>query len=292
MATARDYVLTLFGDEWLQLFSGDVAYELPRGVKYLCGQVERAPGTGRLHVQAFVVLSRPQRISGVKRLLSDQSLHAEPRCGSREEARDYTRKEDTRVHPWREFGEWTTQGARTDLLPLKRALEQGVTPAELFRGDDTFFEPAVKYIRGLYAAYLALNPPLHREGLTVLALIGPPGTGKTSSVHTAWGQSLYVVEPPNTFGGAVWWDGYEGEETVLLDDYEGWLPWVQLLRLLDPYPMRVAVKGGFVPLACRRVVITSNKTSAQWHPNHAYAPLERRLTRIYNCGSECWIREK
>ena len=45
--------------------------------------------------------------------------------------------------------------------------------------------------------------------------------------------------------GGKWWDGYSGQETVVLDDFKDYaMPLVELQRLLDWYPLWVEVKGG------------------------------------------------
>lgn len=70
------------------------------GAKYVCGQLEK--GTeGTLHIQFYVSLGRPQRLSWLKRQCN--RTHWEPvRCNGAAER--YVMKEDTRVDgPW-EFG--------------------------------------------------------------------------------------------------------------------------------------------------------------------------------------------
>ena len=43
---------------------------------------------------------------------------------------------------------------------------------------------------------------------------------------------------------AKWWDGYAGQEVVVLDDFKDYaMPLVDLQRLLDWYPLWVEVKG-------------------------------------------------
>lgn len=70
-------------------------------IKYGIWQQERCPTTGRLHLQGYFEFSKPMRMSAVKRAIGDAAAHVEPRNGSREEARDYCRKEESRVAgPW------------------------------------------------------------------------------------------------------------------------------------------------------------------------------------------------
>jgi len=67
------------------------------------------------HFQGYLEFEAPTRISAIKSG-ELQFAHYEKRMGSRDQARDYTRKAEGRVAgPW-EYGEWTVgQGNRSDL---------------------------------------------------------------------------------------------------------------------------------------------------------------------------------
>lgn len=85
-------------------------------------------------------------------------------------------------------------------------------------------------------------------------------------------------------GSKVWFDGYDGEESILFDDFVGGPPVTLMLQILDIYPLRVEVKGGTVQAKWVRVYITSNLEVREWwdgsmYPEHR-AALERRLTRV------------
>lgn len=70
-------------------------------IKYGIWQQERCPTTGRLHLQCYFEFRKPLRMPAVKRAIGDASAHVEPRQGSREEARDYCQKAETRTAgPW------------------------------------------------------------------------------------------------------------------------------------------------------------------------------------------------
>lgn len=288
--TMRDCCLTLYSEYWLGVFiTGELV--LPDGFTYFCGQVEVCPQSGRLHVQAYGILEKPYRLATVKRKLCDATAHIEKRHShsTRSEARAYTWKEESAVTPWVEAGVFVElrQGYRSDLQDVYLRMLNGETLSSLFRDEDTF-PVAVRYPRGLSLAEQAMQQAPPRPEQDVLALWGPPGTGKTHSVFERWTEGgIYKLIPPAVHGGQVWWDGYDAQETVLLDDYEGWLPWTYLLQLLDVYPMWVQPKGRMVPLRCRRVVITSNKEPKDWHPRQDtnLAALTRRLHWIWHCGA-------
>lgn len=72
-------------------------------VRYAIFQREQGEN-GTIHFQGYLELTRSQRMSYVKRLIP--RAHWESRIGTRDQARDYARKEETRIEgPW-ECGTW------------------------------------------------------------------------------------------------------------------------------------------------------------------------------------------
>lgn len=82
-------------------------------IKYVSWQLEKGEN-GTPHFQGYVQCTVKQRLTALKKWLP--SAHFEISRGTPEQARDYTRKEDSREDgPW-EFGEFTKgQGRRSDL---------------------------------------------------------------------------------------------------------------------------------------------------------------------------------
>lgn len=105
-----------------------------------------------------------------------------------------------------------------------------------------------------------LDPPTMRPELRVSLYFGAPGTGKTARAYK---------EDPNLFavplGSQTWYDGYVGQNTILLDDFNGQIRLDDLLRLLDIYPIQVPIKGGFAWLHAVRFIITSNYQPRDWY---------------------------
>lgn len=119
--------------------------------------------------------------------------------------------------------------------------------------------------------------------------IGPTCTGKTRTCHDAadyHGGGLYC---PLMDQGKIWFDGYDMEKSILLDEFTGDHVSISLLlRLLDIYPMRVSSKGGSKIPAWECVYITSNLHIHEWwngqmHYEHMNA-LRRRITRVEYYG--------
>jgi len=71
-------------------------------IRYLCYGIEICPETQRQHFQGYLELRKPLRIQGVKKILNDNTVHLEKRKGTRDQARDYCKK-DGNFH---EQGTW------------------------------------------------------------------------------------------------------------------------------------------------------------------------------------------
>lgn len=104
---------------------------------------------------------------------------------------------------------------------------------------------------------------------------GPTGTGKS---RTAWDHAGFDAYPkdPRT----KWWDGYQGQEKVVMDEFRGAIDISHLLRWLDRYPVLVEVKGSSVVLKAKVIYITSNLHPSAWFPGLDDDTLRALLRRI------------
>jgi len=141
---------------------------------------------------------------------------------------------------------------------------------------DEHFSSFIRFQRGIQS-YRFVKDQARDFPTEVHVYWGATGTGKTKKVFDENSDVWVHAE-------GMWFDGYEGQESVLFDDFHGGvfkLPY--LLKLLDRYPMRVPIKGGFVQWKPRRIYITSNLDPKMWfmsaHTEHV-AALERRFTTV------------
>lgn len=251
-------------------------------VRYIIWQLERGEIAHRYHLQGYLELNAPKRLTGVKQLIS-RTAHWEPRRATRDEARNYCRKEDTRCGgPW-EHGVWNAKGRgfRSDLASIAEAISAGTLTFANIRE-----EVPAKYcqyrngIRDLLAHSAQKRARQFRD-VHVCILSGPPGCGKTHYAITATND--YFILDPGSNGSNIWFDGYEGQSTLIIDDYYGWIKWTMLLRLLDKYEYRLPVKGGFTYAFWDRIFITSNSHPAEWYNygrSMSWGALRRRVTEF------------
>ncbi|KAL0152209.1 hypothetical protein M9458_051932 [Cirrhinus mrigala] len=60
----------------------------------------------------------------------------------------------------------------------------------------------------------------------------------------------------------AWWDGYDGQDNVIIDDFYGWIAYDELLRVCDRYPCKVPVKGAFVEFVAKWEFVTRDNRSS------------------------------
>jgi len=261
---------------------------LPEGIRYIVYQLERGE-QGTPHLQGFVLLARPQRMAWLRKITAKTAegevFHVFDRAalfeakGNAEQNKTYCTKAEGRLEgPW-SLGDAPKQGDRTDLREAAAALMKD--------GDITAIDPAVflKYASGcLKLAALAVPP--RRDDLKVITIIGPTGIGKSYAVHDLF-PDVYVVNMGNA---GLWWDGYTGQKAVLFEEFKGQVQLQKMLQILDPYPLRLEIKGGVVPARFTIVFLTSNSTPDQWYKNDGSRDNEMQaLARRIDAGNAASI---
>lgn len=99
-------------------------------------------------------------------------------------------------------------------------------------------------------------------------------------------EQIYTQYGPNSKNSPMWWDGYEGQKRVIMDDFRPWwCPFSFLLALLDQYQMQVQIKGGFANFVPEEIIITTTKKpedlfSGEYRTPEDIAQLRRRLDHV------------
>jgi predicted ATPase len=209
--------------------------------------------------------------------------HFEKRRGTQQEAIAYCTKPETRVDGPFVEGTPAKQGERSD---LDYAADLAKT-AGVKRVAEEMPSQYLRYHKG-FEKIRQLNMPKRSWKTEVIVLFGAAGAGKTKFAYDRW-PDLYRVNYDSQ--GKLWLDGYDGEETILMDEFYGQLPYNYMKELMDRYPMRVHIKGGMTQWAPKRLVITSNTPPWEWYKNvfgnkeHAKAFM-RRLDSVVHYHSD------
>jgi len=242
-------------------------------VSYLVIGLERGD-SGTPHIQGYVEFLTRSTAATVRDTLGGRA-HIELRRGSGAEAANYCKKDGT-------FFEYGTifvgnRGKRTDLERIKERIKAGASDLDIA---EEFFSPWCQYRRAFTAYRSLLSPPIARPNLEVYCLWGAPGCGKTRfATEYATNRKLdfWMSSDPEL----RWFDGYAGERVAILDDFRGDAPAATILRVLDIYPTRAAIKGGYVSWNPVEIWVTSNKDPREWYGDtDVTAAIRRRFTRV------------
>lgn len=223
-------------------------------IRYAIWQKEQGE-LGTPHYQGYVEFKQPVRLSRLQKEIP--GCHAERRAGTREQARDYCRKPEGRLDgPW-EKGVWSgqAQGRRTDLEAAAATARSARSLCELAESHPVEF---IKFGRGLREFRNAVCRKRRRLGLKVYLLWGTTGAGKTRYVWDMWDENGGVYSLASQ--KPLWFDGYDNEETLLIDEFIGVQEFGRenLLKVLDIYPHQFPVKGSMIWPQWKRVYILSN----------------------------------
>lgn len=247
-----------------------------KGVSYLIFAKE-VGDSGTSHLQGYIEFENPRSPGkdwkNFKELMG--GCHFERRRGTAKQASDYCEFADyptcqVKNEEVYKFGEISRQGDRADwaqavnqIIGEKREVVDVIM-------DQPQLLPAIRALENFKKMTIQ---PIERE-VHVTWLHGSPGSGKTRWV---WDKYPDVYSKPS----GNWWDGYNGEETLLLDDYDEDIPFAELLKVLDRYKYRVPVKGGFVGARWTRVFITTNNPPASFYKYVSNrSALDRRIHEI------------
>lgn len=243
-------------------------------LRYMACQVERCPDTDRLHIQGYCSVTNARTRLGVQRMLSVGGLlqfHCAPRRGTHEEALAYVTKEESRIPDTSlVLGLAPEQGRRRDLEEIRGRLIAGDSLREIAMDH---FGDWLRYERG-FRSFRAIIREQRDFQTEVIVLWGRSGSGKSRYAWEQGGPDSYWLHNPNS--NRCFWDGYDGHESVVIDEFSGWLPYSFMLRLIDRYPMRVETKNGSVPFIAKRIFITSNVCPSRWY-RRGLGALRRRL---------------
>lgn len=238
-------------------------------LRYFICQLEKCPRTERLHFQGYAQFNEKTSFKRAAECLGMPGAHFEkPKYDSSVQVRYCSKAKSYIAGPW-ECGEYCEmQGERTDLKRAAALVKEGKIDAV---EDNTY----IKYHRGLNALALR-DAPRRTEMPMVFILWGPTGTGKSHTARAVTQENAYWHP------GGHWWDGYITGRDVVVDEYEP-TTWslTFILRLLDKYPLRVPVKGGYVEFNSKLIVITSHFNPEEWYFDR-WPELKRRITNVFH----------
>lgn len=223
---------------------------------YAVFQREKGEKCGTIHFQFFVTFKSALRFTRVKEILP-YGCHFKPMRSTKAKCRNYCSKGDTRVSGPYEIGEFYEERERTDYNMALRMLHSGFKLSEIW---DNY--PALEPMYG--SRFEKIYTRLHNEqckctcrNLEVVYIYGPERVGKTSYVFGLQDDlsDIYQIALLNEY----WFTNYEYQKAIFIDEFTGQIkPITKMNKLLEPYPLMLNMKNGFVYAAFEKVFIISN----------------------------------
>lgn len=261
----RRFVFTLNNYE-----SGDCDYLDSLPCRYIVYGKETAPNTGTPHLQGFVVFVDGKTCSAVRTLL--RRCHVEVTRGTSLQASDYCKKD----------GDFVERG----ILPAEPA-ELGAREIDRWsaawdsakRGDFEAIPADIRIrsyatLKRIHQDFMPAVLPL--AGVCGVWIFGLSGSGKTRSVLSQFPNAF--IKPRNQ-----WWDGYQDEDTVLLDDIDKFDVKLggALKHWADFAPFIAEIKGGSKKIRPGKLIVTSQYCIGDiWQDVETLQALTRRFVFI------------
>lgn len=258
--SAKNWCLTLNNyteDDYLNLWSF---------IKESCnyGIIGKEIGKeGTNHLQGYIQWVNRITLKWLKKLNS--KIHWELSKGNPESNKKYCWKENNFI----EIGTICIQGQRND---LKNAL---LDINNICNDQKDIY---VKYHRGIdKLIFMEDEKRMNKfiENFECIVIWGKSGWGKTRFVFDTYGpHNVYKL---NNYEN-LWFDGYNNQKILLIDDFYGAIKYSLLLNLLDKYHTNIPIKGGFKVSNWNKIYITSNEPWTNWYKNIDISALQRRIT--------------
>ena len=218
-------------------------------------QREKGENTGTIHFQFFINFKTAKYFKWIKKNLP-YGCHFKPMRSTKTHCRNYCSKVDTRVSGPYEIGEFIEERGRSDLARALKMQAEGVSfetiedifPVQTFMYRNMFKGREEDIARRKFSKIC--------RNVEVTYIYGPSRVGKTSWVLKQYGlDNVFVVDNY----GEYQFTGYMGERVVVFDEFIGQVkPITKMNKLLEPYPLKLNIKGGITQARFDKVYIISN----------------------------------
>lgn len=247
--------------------------DLPTGLepfRYLVFGKEVAPTTGTPHLQGFVYFSNARTVNSVRRKMD--GCHVEVARGTSKQCRDYCIKDGD----FYEFGEIPDDDGDRGSAEKER-FSVAWDLAKGGRVDEIDADIRVRYYSALRRIEKDYMPRVEGlPGVCGLWIHGESGAGKTRAVLSTYPDAF--IKPRNN-----WWDGYQDETIVLIDDLDVYDVQLggKLKHWADFAPFVAETKGSARRIRPVKCIVTSQYTIEEiWNDPKTVAALKRRFTIV------------
>lgn len=272
--------------------------------KYWVMGKEVAPETGTQHLQGFVITHNQVRFGTIQAMLEGTGAHIEECQGTAEQNEAYCKKGEQTKEEWRALrqlgpnygknADWTEHGIRPASQKRKGEAGGEATKAKFRKIGELAKEGKMDEIQQEFPReYLVMYRTLKTVRMDNIKktetiqgelehewLHGISGAGKSSRARRE-NPDLYLKDVDSR--ADQWWDMYEGEDVVLIEDLSPFNRSMTdaLKKWSDRYPFKAQVKGGYMQIRPKKIIVTSQYTIDEiWDDEKTRAAMHRRFTEI------------
>lgn len=226
---------------------------------------------GTPHLQGYVSFENAKTLATLKKKFQKRA-HWEVARGTPKQASEYCEKDgDVFERGERPMSQAEIGKQESDRWEAAyKAVEEGrldEVPKDILCTKLKNIEYAVDRVRASKRKLDTLDGDLEHEWW-----YGASGTGKSRKAREE-NPGAYIKDPKN-----AWWDGYQGEEVVIIDDFDKFQVKQSgdMKRWLDRYVFKAEVKGGYLgDIRPKKIIITSN-----YHPKEIWEESDITLSTI------------
>lgn len=247
-------------------------------VSYIVAGLEIAPTTGTAHLQIYAVFNTRKRLVGVRSLFGN-AVYATPKYAHTTSAQniEYCKKDKNVVV---EFGTPPDETDKKDMASAWETFNQLASQRKYSEIQAQFPSMYTRY----HATMMRIGESSKHdlEGLLIdlpgacgVWVWGPPGTGKSTTIRNAY---------PDAYRKNItkWWDGYNYETDVIIDDFADYRTMLPLLKIwADQGWFMAEKKGATIKVRPRSIIITANVSMDEAFPDPVQlAAIKKRFINV------------
>ncbi len=251
----------------------DGHYRDSKHVRFIVLQTERV---STLHYQGYIEFTSRRGFLWIKRNVNNR-MNFERRRGTQAQAIAYSTKIESRVEGLSGEG-----GIRSNA----RASEKLKDVTDLIRGGSDMMEidqqfPTLMLLhKDKIQDYYLKQQGIRDWAMHIDIFVGKTGSGKS---RTAKDENPDAYNVPWPSGNRWWWPDYQGEATVIMDEFRHQIKYDVMLKMMDRYAWCLESKGRNFQFVSNKIVITTNLDPKNWYPGvkkEIKAPLARRINEF------------
>lgn len=264
---AKRWCATIYKEEDLE------SLKTSAEIKYYCIGYETCPTTGNKHYQCYFELLNQQRFSYIKKNILKVSYFAKAE-GTAHDSYIYCSKECGENNLMIK-GTPAVKGDRNDLKKLVSEIVSGKSIKDIITDDRDLAlkSKQIEHLKSIFDEPRTTKPE-------VIVYWGLSGTGKTYKALTDNKGKCYIVTQPNN--NNLWFDGYDNikHETIIFEEFNGWIPFNDFKVMCDNTPYKVNIKGGFIQFKPKQIIFISNYHPYTWYKELSDVDLKAFKRRI------------